>query len=78
MEPIESYPKEMSLRFGLAKYYQAVANTDSGKSVYKKIIDIDGDWSGWDASAKAAWQSCCVSENKGEEASRLIAEVLEG
>ena len=72
---IESYPKEMGLRFALAKYYQSVAKTDSAKNVYNKIIDLDG--TGPDGMrARTLLAELLLNEKKMEEASRLIAEVL--
>jgi tetratricopeptide (TPR) repeat protein len=72
---IESYPKEISLRFALAKYYQIVANTDQARIVYQKIIDIDR--VGPDGMrARTLLAELLLNEKKLEEASQLVAEVL--
>lgn len=75
LRAIQSYPEDMSLRFALARYYQAVGKPDSEKSIYQKIIDLNG--TGPDGMrARTLLAELFLKENKVDEASQLVAKVL--
>ncbi len=72
---IEREPKEYTLRFGLARLYEAAGEVEKAKEVYQDIIAM-GESSPQSLQAKNKLASWLVRQNKLDQAGALVSEVL--